>query len=76
MAFIAIHLFGAATFFIAEDLALRPVGALDRIIFVLLGISSIVLSVVGIHALASVMIIDVGAKDRFVFVQVEIFILF
>jgi len=76
VAVLTVHLVGAAAFIIAENLSLRPIRTLDSVVFVLIRVSSEILGVVSIDTLVSVMFIDVGAEDGFVFVEVEELILF
>jgi len=76
VAILTVSLIGAATFIITKDLSLRPVWALNSVVFVLVGVSSKILRVVGIDTLVSIMFIDIWTKDGFVFVEVEELVLF
>lgn len=75
VAILALHLFGAASFFITVNLALRPKRTLDGIVLCLAWVSSQVLGVVGIDTKISIVLGNVGTKDSLVFIQVEILVL-
>jgi hypothetical protein len=74
MALITLHLFRAASLFVAEYLSLGPERALYWSIVVLLRASSEILRVVCIDTLISIMLINVWTKNCLEFIEVEVFI--
>lgn len=76
VALVTVITLGASSFFIAVDGSVGPVRTLDRVILVGCGISSVVLSIVGVDALASIVVVDVGTEDGFVLVEVKFSVLF